>query len=200
MVIGQHKTLITVDDDAASEIVRGCIPIIEVVGFAIGICPSVAITPNHDARDRRFGPRNRSLHGSFELAGIGQWIAGQRNSSSDKHPSAGSHCSEQERHVAILSGLLPPSSNGEYPPRGSEQTERNANDDPPRFARWRSIFSRNVLLAVRTPLSVFEDFSPAMGTRSGVLFFVVVDRGIVALGVILLPNPFFFPRHCLPIR
>ena len=39
MVIGQHKTLFTVDDDSAAEIVRRRIPIIEVVGFAIGHPP-----------------------------------------------------------------------------------------------------------------------------------------------------------------
>ena len=75
------------------------------------------------------------------------------------------HCPAQELSCRNSIGFVPPSSN-----ENIHHAVPNRHTAAPMmihhgFGCWRSIFARNVLLAVGAPLSVFVNFPPAIGTR-----------------------------------
>src|SRR5947209_18106747 len=89
------------------------------------------------------------------------------------------------------------------PPIHGEKTECRADDNPPGLPRWRRVFGRKVILAIRAALGVLVNFAATIWTRNGGFFvlirckFVVGSHERISAWPWPLPAP-APPLHCPP--
>src|SRR5207253_70968 len=91
------------------------------------------------------------------------------------------------------------------PPIHGEKTECRADDNPPGLPRWRRVFGRKVILAIRAALGILVNLAATIWTRNGRFFvlilckFVIVGGSHEGISASLWPPPAqILPLHCPP--